>query len=347
MIQKMKILVLNDAEAYSIGWSYTHAFRELGHEVTLFDPQQGLRKLALWRFPVSRRLLERQIITAYNRKLIDQICEMPADVIWVGKGSWAVPEFWHELKRRRPDVQLVCYNGDNPIVTFSRGGNRPWVTESIPCFDLFCTYNKSLLTPLLEAGAKKVACIPFAWDPKLHPDLEPTEEEREHYRCDAIFVGNGDAHREMWMKQIMEIAMPYNWRFAIYGHWNHCKDKMVLGAVRGGPVYGAEMVKAMRSSKVAINILRIQNDGTHNMRTFETPGCGGVLASQASPEQEGYFPEGKAAIYFTSAAECVEKMRTVIENDSYQNSLAQGALEIARHHTYRHRAESILDALAR
>ena len=291
-------------------------------------------------------MFERRIITVYNRHWIDELSRTSAELVWVGKGAWAVPWLWQELKRRRPDLKLVCYNADNPITTFSRGGNRPWVTESIPCFDLYCTYNQSLIEPLRQAGAKQAVRIPFAWDPELHPELELTEEDRRHYGSDVVFIGNGDWHREKWMKEIIAAARPFNWRFAIYGSWKRCRDRSVLDAIRGKDIYGVEMVKAIRSAKIAINILRLQNEGSHNMRTFEISGCGGVMISQSSPEQKEFFPEDRAAIYFSSASECVAKMRDILDNEPFRLQVVNTAHEIARNHTYLHRAKFLLNAIA-
>lgn len=341
----MRIFVLNEPEEYGLGASYARAFRHLGHQVTLLDPFAELRKHLLWRFRLTRRVFERQIITACNRRWIDQLSRMPAEMMWVGKGGWAVPWLWREFKRRKPEVKLVCYNADNPIITYSRGANLPWITKSIPCFDLYCTYNKSLVEPLRQAGAKRVERLPFAWDPELHPELEPSETDRRRYGCDVVFIGNGDSHREKWMKEIMAAAKSFGWRFAIYGDWSRCRDQSVLNLVRGRQIYGLEMVKAIRSAKIAINILRVQNEGSHNMRTFEIPGCGGVMISQRSPEQEECFPEPRAAVYFRNAGECVAKMRELIENEPLRLQVADATHQIARRHTYLHRAETLLEAI--
>jgi spore maturation protein CgeB len=341
----LKILVLDEPVEHGLGASYARAFRQLGHEVTLLDPVAELRKNSLWRFRLTRRAFERQIITASNQRWIDQLSRMPAEMVWVGKGAWAVPWLWQELKRRRPEVKLVCYNADNPITTYSRGANLPWITESIPCFDFYCTYNKSLLDPLRRAGAKSVERIPFAWDPELHPELEPSEADRRRYGCDVIFIGNGDAYREKWMKKIMAAAKSFGWRFSIYGDWTRCRDQSVLNVVRARQVYGLEMVKAVRSAKIAINILRIQNEGSHNMRTFEIPGCGGLMISQQSPEQEEFFTGNQAAVYFESASECVTKMRELIENEQRRQQIADAAHQNVRRHTYLHRAATLLNAI--
>jgi spore maturation protein CgeB len=343
---KLKILILNEGQEYGLGASYTRAFRELGHEVRLIDPLVELNKFMAWRFPPTRRAFERQIISVFNKQWLKHLVELPADLVWVGKGAWAVPWLWRQFKKQKPKTKLVCYNTDNPIVTYSRGGNRPWVTESIPCFDLYCTYNKSLVEPLRRGGARQVARIPFAWDAWLHPEVEISDADRRRYECDVMFIGNGDPHRERWMRDIMAAAKPYHWRFAIYGCWNGCRDRSVSSVVRGEQIYCSGMAKAVRAAKISLNILRLQNEGSHNMRTFEIPGCSGVMVSQKSPEQEEFFPEGQAAFYFSNAEECVTKMRRLLENDFLLQQVREVAHELARKHTYVHRAQQVCnDAL--
>lgn len=341
----MKILILNEIHDYSLGSSYSRAFRQLGHQVTQVDPFCELRKIKLWRFRLARRLFERQIIAAFNRKWIQGLVETPADIVWAGKGAWAVPWLWKEFKKRKPKSKLVCYNADNPIVTYSRGGNRPWVTEAIPCFDLYCTYNDSLIEALRSAGARQAVRIPFAWDPWLHPEMELSPEDYRHYACDAVFVGNGDAYREKWMGDIIQDANGRNWQIRIYGDWSRCRDRTVMQAVCDAQLYGREMVKAIRSAKICINILRIQNEGSHNMRTFEIPGCGGLMASQYSPEQNEFFPDDEEAIYFKSATEAVEKMSALISQPERLATMRKRAHERAHSNTYVHRARAMMDAL--
>jgi len=343
----MHILVLNDADDYALGASYARAFRRLGHKVELVDPAAELGGNFLWRSRITRRLFEQRIITSFNRNWISELSQTSAEVVWVGKGDWATPWLWEELKRRRPDIRLVCYNADNPITTFSRGANRPWVTESIPCFDLYCTYNQSLIEPLRRAGAKQVAWIPFAWDPDLHPQSLPSDDERNHYSCDVLFVGNGDSHREKWMKDIIKCATRFNWRFAIYGDWSRCREKSVLKLVRDKQIYGVEMVKAICSAKVSLNILRKQNEGSHNMRTFEIPGCGGLLVSQRSPEQEKFFPNNRAAAYYSNARECVDTLQLLLKNEPHRLQMVRNSQDIASRHTYIHRADRLLNCLHR
>jgi len=339
----VRILVLNESDHYCLGVSYLRAFRELGHDAALLDPAKELARWPAWRVRLVRRTLERPILALYSRRLLRRLVAERADLVWVGKGAWALPWLWREFKRQSPAAELVCYNADNPLVTYSRGGNRPWVTASIPCFDLYVTYNQQLLDPLRQAGARRVLRLPFAWDPVLHPVLQVSEAERQQYACDVVFVGNGDSTRERWLDDILQARQGSGWRLAIYGSWRNCRSGLVRESIRGAALYGVEMVKAVRSAKVALNILRKQNEGSHNMRTFEIPGCGGIMVSQESPEQQEFFPGGEAAVYFNDAPDAAAKISFLLANEPQRGQLCARAVAIVRSHTYLERARALLE----
>lgn len=334
----MRILILSmNYNQYSLGWSYQRAFESLGHDVSMIDPMDRLNKRWAWKNRYVRRFLERPVISAFNRKWLPELLREEADLVWVGKGAWAVPWLWKEFKQARPETQLVCYNGDNPLITYSRGGNRPWVTESIDCFDLFCTYNSRLVEPLLEAGAKKAVCIPFAWDSVIHP-----MHAYEDFQRDVLFVGNGDEHRARWLGDILSSPLARDWKTEVYGFWPSRTCRSIADVLNQKQVVGQDMAKLVASSRVTLNILRVQNEGSHNMRTFETPGCGGVLASQYSEEQAGFFPDGRAAIYFQTAAEAAEKISQLLSSEEKARNIRQCAAKLVQSETYRNRAEMLL-----
>lgn len=336
----MQILVLDKADPYNLGASYKRAFQQCGHDVSELDPWSALDEMLLWRNRYSRRLFTRSILSAFNRRWLPRIEEFDADLVWIAKGAWALPWFWSELKRRRPDLKLVCYNGDNPIVTFSRGGNRPWVTESIGCFDLFCTYNGNLIQPLKQAGARRVAWIPFGWDPQIHPQ----RQLRAAPEYDVVFVANGDRYREQWLSDIIRLSKG-RWRIGVFGKWGMVRDSTVRQVIAGPNAVGSELSDITAKAHISLSILREQNLGSHNMRTFEIPGCGGLMASQYSPEQHAFFPDGEAALYFATATEAVDAIGAVLDDPERASRMRLAAQAIARKHSYLHRAKAMLAAI--
>jgi len=122
-------------------------------------------------------------------------------------------------------------------------------------------------------------------------------------------------------------------------NWGCKVDVMVLGD---------KMVEAINSYKVHMNA----NIGADiNYRNFETLGCGTVLAAVAyNFEQEVQYEElgfvnGHNCILLgrNSPAEILKSLYDIIHNDSKRVEMEQAALELAKKHTYKQRAKTIIE----
>ena len=336
----MRILILSHGDATSLEASYRRAFEALGHEVQTINPMISLERDPLWRNRTARRVLERPLLSRFNRTWLDEIAAVDADVTFVGKGTWALPSLWRRYRSARPGTRLVCYNADDPLTTFSRGANRPWITASVPCFDLFVTYKRALVEPLRRAGARRVARVPFAWDPAIHPMQTPAD-----LPLDLVFVGNSDAHREAWLTAIVEHPLARDWRIKVIGRWHAVRSQRLAAVIDPVPRSGVKMAEAVAGARLSLNILRKQNEGSHNMRTFETPGCGGLMASQYSGEQDEFFPQRKAAVYFREPEQAAKIIAEALADEGHLSAMRREARRLAAAHTYRQRAEAVLAAL--
>lgn len=335
----MKILIPSAADPNAVASSYRRAFETLGHEVVQFDPIEMLKQDRLYGNKYARRLLERQLLARWTPRFADKILSFDADVVFVMKGQWSVPALWQRVKAARPETTLVCYNADDPITSWSRGGNRPWVTEAIPAYDLYITYNQSLVDPIKAAGARAVLRLPFAWDPQVHPRQDFDDS------ADVVFVGNSDAYREEWLTALVEHPAAADWRIHVYGQWHEVKSLALRRAIQPVQKTGAEMARLTAGARVTINILRRQNEGSHNMRTFETPGCGGVLASQFSPEQDAVFPDGEAAIYFRTPDEMAPRLAPFVQDPERLAQMRASARDRVAGETYLDRARILTETL--
>ena len=354
----MKILILSHGDHASLEGSYQRAFEALGHEVAVRNPMPRLEADPFWRNRGTRRLFERAVLARHNARWFDEVAAVPADLAFVGKGTWALPSFWRRYKAARPGTALVCYNADDPLTTYSRGANRRWITELIGAFDLYCTYKSALVGPLERAGARRVARIPFAWDSVLHP-AQPACTAAV---CEAgggagsgmgggageapdlVFVGNADAYREAVLTAIVEHPAARSWRIEVHGLWPRVASAALEAVIHRGQKSGPAMARIVAGARLNLNILRRQNEGSHNMRTFETPGCGGLMASQYSAEQHAVFPAGEAAVYFPSAAEAGGAIAAALADPARLTAMRARARAIVARHTYRDRARALLAA---
>ena len=335
----MKILVLNSTLPATLGGSYARAFAKLGHEVVQFDPATLLEADPLYRNRYTRRFLERTLLVRHAGRVLEKILSFDADLIWVGKGQWALPGLWRALKAARPATILVNYNSDDPVTTYSRGANVPWVTESIGCFDLFCTFKPDIVADLRRHGAKQVAVIPFAWDDDMLPRAPVAEPE-----YDVLFLANGDSYRQKILIEMLSDPRTEGWRYGIYGHWSRSGHARLDALTAPMPFGQEEIPGAMARAVVSLNILREQNITTHNLRTFEVPGAGGLSLSQYTEEQDRFFPKDVAALYFETAEQAVSEIQRVRQDPLLRRRMIEAAGEIAQVNTFLPRAAALLEA---
>ena len=337
----MRILVLNATGPALLGSSYARAFRKLGHEVVQYDPVNLLNEDPLYRNRYSRRLLERSLLARNEGKLVRKLLSFDADLIWVGKGQWALPGLWRALKDARPRSVLVNYNSDDPVTTYSRGANAPWVTEAISCFDLFCTFKPDIVSDLRKHGAKEVAVLPFAWDEDALPRAEAAE-----MRYDVLFLANGDEYRAKILVEILADPRTVDWRFGIFGHWRRSGNARLDALARPMPFAQEQIPAAMAAAVVSLNVLREQNLTNHNLRTFEIPGAGGLSLSQYTAEQDRFFPRNQAALYFDTPTEAVDEVLAIRNDPDRRARMVEAAGKIAQQHRFVDRARALLDAVS-
>jgi spore maturation protein CgeB len=151
-----------------------------------------------------------------------------------------------------------------------------------------------------------------------------TEEDLKIYQSDIVFVGNWDKEREKWLSGLM------GYNFAIWGadYWKkRCKNKFLRLSWKGGTAICEEWNKVVQSSKINLNILRLQNKGSHNMRTFEIPASGGFVLHERSGEVLDFFEEGKEIECFGSVEELKDKVNFYLNKDHLRTKIAKAGYE--------------------
>lgn len=337
----MRILVLNSLGLATTGSSFARAFRALGHQVTQLDPTDILSVDRLYGNRFARLLLERWILQRHAPRILDRLLSVEADMVFVVNGKWAVPQLWHDYRAARPQTRLVCYNTDDPITSYSRASNALWVTEAIGCYDLFATYKDDIVEELRKHGARSVLVLPFAWDPEILPMAEPSGS-----KFDMLFLANGDAYRQEVLKRILSDPRAADLRIGVFGHWKRSGHSGLDAIAKPMPYAQAEQSRAMVNSVVCLNILRAQNVTTHNLRSFEIPGAGGLSLCQHTPQIEKIFPADEAALYFDTPEQAVSQVLRMKQDPDLRSRIVARSKEIVAGHTIRHRAQELLAAVS-
>ena len=106
------------------------------------------------------------------------------------------------------------------------------------------------------------------------------------------------------------------------------------------------MKKIYRSSKVVLNLMRLQNHSSHNMKTFEIPAMGGFMLAPRTIEHMEIFERGKEIAFYDNLEEMRRKAIYYVENDKEREDMLRLAHQkVISNHTYIDRMRQIIASL--
>jgi len=182
--------------------------------------------------------------------------------------------------------------------------------------------------------------MPFAADLELH---NRNFFENLDIKYKVSFIGNWDEEREKWLYSIDnkdDLALfGNNWTYKL-------KTKELLKCIQGA-VIGKEFVKVAQESIININILRLQNKNSNNMRTFELPASGGFCLHEYSEEVEEFFKSGEEIEFFKNSEELNDKIKFYVNNPESAKQIAKNSYNrlISSNYTYDERVNQILEVI--
>lgn len=336
----MKILIVGSNYSWSIENYFIKYFSEMNLEIELFPAQKlfyeyyysSLINKLLYKFHLSN------IENSINNLFINQIKTYKPTHILIFKGMEITPS---SLKfAKKIGIILVNYNPDNPFIFSGKGSGNKNITESINLYDLHFTYNLEIQKKLQEKHHLKTSLLPFAFD--ISQDvLEACKKVEEIVK--VCFLGNPDKLRASFIKTLANNGI----EIVIYGNdWNKFVNHKNI--TFNPPVYGEEQWKILRKYRVQLNIMRIHNLDSHNMRTFEIPGIGGIQLAPNTKEHRLFFEADKEIFLYNTIDECVSKINYLL---SLTNEQANQYREFAREvciknkHSYKDRAIQVIEVL--
>lgn len=282
---------------------------------------------------VLRNLAPGLAFAEFNAELLSTAGEVEPVAIWLFKGMEVYPKTLATLRKR--GITLVNYNADHPFEYFSRGSGNSNVRRAIPQYHLHLTYSERIKRQMEERFSDcRVGVVPFGHDVD-EESFDRLRDEEEVVR--ACFLGNPDDHRARNIKNIIEADIPID----VFGHrWDRFLKPAPL--LRINPqANGVDMLRTLRRYRVQLNFFRPHNEGSHNMRSFEVPACGGIMVAEDSVEHRAFFESGREAFYFRSPSEMVDCVRSLLARpvaEANEIRTAARRRSVRSGYTYRDRA---------
>lgn len=346
---KSRRLLLIGPSAYGqLPSSYGRSFERQGWDVFNFDYERAYFEAAWYaQNRYWRRALRSFLWNRLNRATIEVARCVKPDLVVAIKAAYLDPETIFRV-RAELGVPFVNFYPDNPYCGVSwvpghASAQRYDLLEAFRQYSALWIWERGLAERLRRDGVQ-AACLPFGVDPDLfYPKPGGSGEKCEECRGahQIVFLGQCRSKRRAHVKAVRRHDV------ALWGEgWSH-PFFIRTGAHRAhrNPSYGEACAKVYSSAAACLNILDDLNMPGHNMRTFEIPASGGVMLSSYTKEQDEFFPENEAAMYYRHPSELDEKIQQLVDDPRLRARLRANALEIAARHTYRARARKILDDL--
>lgn len=203
-----------------------------------------------------------------------------ADLVVMVKGQF-IDRRTVEWVQRRFGAPVVCWNPDSPFdLAISNCGAG--IPQAIPAYDCYVTWAEDIAERLAPITSLPVV-IPFGWDPHVHFPERGSAGAADR----AVFIGSWTEDRERWLRRIAAFEP------LVFGN----RWRPVPGVEIRPQVGGREFRVVMGEARWCLNFLRPQNRFSHNMRTFEIPGCGGRQLAESSPDHRRLLPPTGAALF--------------------------------------------------
>jgi spore maturation protein CgeB len=211
--------------------------------------------------------------------------------------------------------------------------------------DLVACYSRDSATIVARITGSRVEWVPFAADTELFPsEVSISTADEVAYSCDVSFVGNHRPEREKAILELLDAGISVKvWAAA----WTERARDAARAKTyfQGKELVGRDVVKAMRCSKLCLNVIDRTNYPATNMRFFETYACGGTPLSSRCPEMEPEFVDGETVAYYDDD-ELVTKARMLLANDPLRRTIRENGRKLAlAKHRYEDRVTQILTAL--
>lgn len=290
---------------YAIENFYAKYLAELGETVSLF-PAQSIFFDTYQKSVLNKILFKTGVSNIYrkiNQQLRAEVMSKKPGIVWVFKGMELYPGTLQWLKDE--NIKVVSYNPDNPFLFSGSGSGNKNISASIGYYDLHFTYNLSIKKKLEEDYHATTAYLPFGFDVAQDVYEACARQEEVNKVC---FLGNPDSQRAVFINSIAGSGIPID----VYGNgWR--KFARHANITSFGPVYADGFWKTLRRYRVQLNMMRIHNNNSHNMRTFEIPGIGGIQVAPDTPEHRMFFDDGREIFLYRNVADCIGVIQSLLQ----------------------------------
>lgn len=249
------------------------------------------------------------------------------------------PNFIFILKGEPVSIEtLDILRNEIGALTFNWFGDDPWEFPSFSGkianhYNFFFTYDPYTVKLYNDIGQQNAFHLPYGYDQNLVESIELLDKERTKYECDIAFIGSHYPKRE---ELLIQLKNKYNLK--IWGRgWKGTKCEDVY---QGSALYGIEMLKAMKSVKILLNIHKGFEEGVEesgeglNLRVMEAAASKSFQLTNTQADIKNRFVPGKEIEVFETWNECLDKIEYFLNNEKKRKAITEaGYARFLKDHT--------------
>tara|TARA_B100001175_G_C19486288_1_gene629969 strand:+ start:536 stop:1588 length:1053 start_codon:yes stop_codon:yes gene_type:complete len=337
-IKKKKFLIIGSNFPYSIERSYLRSFKNLGiKKVSFFSPDINII-LSLFS-KVNNRFTRELYYFFYRKVLINFLkLEKKFDFIIIFKGIELNFRTLKHISKYQKKAKWINVYTDNPFNLKYASCSNFNVLKSINFYDYFCTsFFKKLDKKLKKYKIKNHIFLPFGYDKKIH--FAEKKLKKNNIQNNVNFVGAYDEFRKNFLNNL-------NREIDIFGPgWNKAKNLNKFLKIKSNFINGRQLREIYRNYAVSLNILREQDNGSHNMKVFEIPIMGGLMLTQRNKESKYFFLENKECFMYSNQNEAKSKIDLILKKKNNLFNIRRAGLLKSKKYSYDNRLKYLLSQL--
>jgi spore maturation protein CgeB len=301
----MKIIfVANLKNPSASGRQRLWAMQQGNEEIFVLDKSRYLPKLGRYGGHAAKIFKQPALMhnsTALGKGLIELCIKVKPDAIWIEWATDLQEGVLNQLHQLHPRPLLISFQDDNK-----------WLWKNyfkiVSLFDLHLVKRKSDMDNLGALGAKHFRLWRHGvYAPLFHPLPEPVAK-----KYPVSFVGTCIDGRAELIEYLLVNKIPVH----VFGNrWRQRSNLPERFPANFHPAAeGQAYANVIRQSQICLGLVSHSNKDEWTMRTYEVPGCAGMLLIERTPTHQELFIDDKEAAFFSNQQECLDKLKNLLAN---------------------------------
>lgn len=205
--------------------------------------------------------------------------------------------------------------------------------------DYTLIYDESYRSAFKKLGINNILKIPLGCNTDYFDTINVEDSFLENNKTDIAFIGTYDNYRHEYLNSLKK----YN--LGIWS-WNINNFTSPLKTMNRGSISGKNLVKVLKSTKIALNIHREYENSGGNYRMFEIPATGAFQIVDYKKDIRNFFKIGYEIVTFDNETDLKNKIDYYLVNEDERIEIAKSGYErVKKEHNLKNRLTQILEHL--